>query len=256
VATLDDESPLEVFPGLSESPNSGRLRSETDPYSVSPTRKDGTLGRARTDEVVIRAGFMTKEGMTVKSWRRRWFVLTSDGLAYYPDQKSKASIKKLPLWSIVGVKHNKDRQEVNLIELMTSARSFFVCANSEEDLEEWLFAFNYALDNLKKDTSPEDQTQAQAQVQAQVQALVSPLSSMIFKAGDRRTWAFSLRRTESSMSTSPVAAPVVEGPVPVIERRNAAVLPPIDPNEIVKTGYLVKQGDSVKVFFFLLLSGS
>ena len=35
-------------------------------------------------------------------------------------------------------------------------------------------------------------------------------------------------------------------PAPPIERRNA-VLPAIDPNEIVKTGYLVKQGDSVKV---------
>ena len=68
--------------------------------------------------------------------------------SFFPLQ-SKTAIKKLVLNDLLVVKHNVDRLEANLIELNTTNRPYYICANSEEDLDEWMFAFKYVMENLK-----------------------------------------------------------------------------------------------------------
>jgi len=80
---------LEAFPGaIDEQPI--RARSGTDPFAVQLQQQSAS--GTQKEEVVVKAGFLRKEGQTVKSWKKRWFVLTNDGLAYYPDNKASESL--------------------------------------------------------------------------------------------------------------------------------------------------------------------
>ncbi len=57
------------------------------------------------EEGVIDAGWLTKRGAIIKSWRRRWFVLTGTTFAYYLDSDMKRPRRVMPLWHLVRVSY-------------------------------------------------------------------------------------------------------------------------------------------------------
>ena len=51
----------------------------------------------------IKEGWMTKQGGSYKSWKKRWFTLVDTTLTYYPDQKAKKEKGKIDLKKATGV---------------------------------------------------------------------------------------------------------------------------------------------------------
>ena len=51
--------------------------------------------------IIHKSGFLTKQGEFVKNWRRRWFVLSDDGIYYYKDENRDLK-GDIPLVSIKG----------------------------------------------------------------------------------------------------------------------------------------------------------
>lgn len=60
-------------------------------------------------------GWLTKKGggtrnLGRKSWRRRWFRLRGDSLAYYKSETDKRPIRSIPISSIQRVQTDKDNE--------------------------------------------------------------------------------------------------------------------------------------------------
>ena len=43
-------------------------------------------------QCVLKSGWLYKRGKVVRSWRKRWFVLTRSALTYYPDADTVGSL--------------------------------------------------------------------------------------------------------------------------------------------------------------------
>ncbi|KAL6841463.1 hypothetical protein ACP4OV_028606 [Aristida adscensionis] len=89
-----------------------------------------------------RAGWLTKQGEYIKTWRRRWFVLKQGRLFWFKDPAvTRASVPRgvIPVASCLTVKGAEDvlnRQFA--FELSTPAETMYFIADSEKEKEEWI----------------------------------------------------------------------------------------------------------------------
>jgi len=85
-----------------------------------------------------KAGWLTKQGGLVPSWKKRWFVLKGATLNYYQaktDQTSKGQIE-IDGASIQPADYKKIGKK-NCLEISTNGRLYYIYANSKEDCDEW-----------------------------------------------------------------------------------------------------------------------
>ncbi|XP_022098297.1 pleckstrin homology domain-containing family A member 1-like isoform X2 [Acanthaster planci] len=137
---------------------SASLRARSWPRSVSPSGgSEKSLSRIFPGRNVIKAGWCVKQGALRKSWKRRFFILDDEGLAYY-----KSSTDKLPLKTIskkdITVSRMSDSgqalQRDNLFEIVSLSRTFFVQAYSPDDMAEWINSIN-EVKNPKRASAPQ-----------------------------------------------------------------------------------------------------
>lgn len=89
-----------------------------------------------------RAGWLTKQGEYIKTWRRRWFVLKQGKLFWFKEPVvTRASVPRgvIPVASCLTVKGAEDvlnRQFA--FELSTSRETMYFIADSEKEKEEWI----------------------------------------------------------------------------------------------------------------------
>ena len=68
---------------------------ESHLYTVDATpvdhkpRQSHSLSVLSPDEVILKQGYMVKRGSKVKTWKKRWFILTQKELRYYKSEVSK-----------------------------------------------------------------------------------------------------------------------------------------------------------------------
>ena len=90
---------------------------------------------------VIHSGWLTKEGQRVKSWKRRYFVLTDTKLLRYFEDEQQLKFKgAINVSSISSIKEG-DAVEPYwnfMIHLQTPARLYLLNADSEAKRQEWL----------------------------------------------------------------------------------------------------------------------
>ncbi|KAN0045061.1 hypothetical protein ACTA71_006589 [Dictyostelium dimigraforme] len=95
-----------------------------------------------------REGWLTKQGGSIRTWRRRWFVLKGKKLFYF---KSKSDIEatgliELEQNSFVKEEKDKDKKKKYMFTVGTSKRVFYIFAETETDMKQWMESIKRNLD--------------------------------------------------------------------------------------------------------------
>ncbi|NXI06847.1 PKHA2 protein, partial [Irena cyanogastra] len=102
----------------------------------------------------LKSGFCVKQGNVRKSWKRRYFVLDEFSISYYKCEQDKEPLRSILLKDVCKtheclVKSGDLLMRDNLFEIITSSRTFYIQADSPEDMHSWIRAITAAVQALK-----------------------------------------------------------------------------------------------------------
>ncbi|XP_035853322.1 pleckstrin homology domain-containing family A member 1 isoform X2 [Sander lucioperca] len=106
------------------------------------------LSRGAQDQAIIKAGYCVKQGALMKNWKRRYFMLDENAVSYYKSDLEREALRVIPLKEIHKVQECKQSELMmrdNLFEMVTSSRTFYVQADSPEDMHSWIKAISGAI---------------------------------------------------------------------------------------------------------------
>ncbi|XP_065827650.1 pleckstrin homology domain-containing family A member 1-like [Oscarella lobularis] len=116
-----------------------------DPSDVESAErcKAESIDRKPDGMRILKAGYCVKQGAKMKNWKQRYFVLDPIHFSYYKAKMDKEPIRSVSIGDIRNVVqvigyHNKD----NLFQIETPSRTFYIQAESDEELHSWLKAFS------------------------------------------------------------------------------------------------------------------
>ncbi|KAM9707443.1 dual adapter for phosphotyrosine and 3-phosphotyrosine and 3-phosphoinositide isoform 2-T2 [Menidia menidia] len=95
-------------------------------------------------------GFLVKQGAFVKSWKQRWFTLSRNQLRYFRDQTSEEPIRTLDLSTCSAVQFDYSQDRVNCFCLVFPERTFYLCAQTGGEADEWIRILRWKLTQIKK----------------------------------------------------------------------------------------------------------
>ncbi|XP_014904523.1 pleckstrin homology domain-containing family A member 1-like isoform X3 [Poecilia latipinna] len=106
------------------------------------------LSRGAQDQSFIKAGYCVKQGAVMRNWKRRYFILDENALSYYKSDLDREALRVIPLKEIHKVQECKQSELMmrdNLFEMVTNSRTFFIQADSPEDMHSWIKAVSGAI---------------------------------------------------------------------------------------------------------------
>ncbi|XP_028424210.1 pleckstrin homology domain-containing family A member 1 isoform X1 [Perca flavescens] len=106
------------------------------------------LSRGAQDQAIIKAGYCVKQGALMKNWKRRYFMLDENAVSYYKSDLEREALRVIPLKEIHKVQECKQSELMmrdNLFEMVTSSRTFYIQADSPEDMHSWIKAISGAI---------------------------------------------------------------------------------------------------------------
>ncbi|XP_023604938.1 pleckstrin homology domain-containing family A member 1-like isoform X2 [Myotis lucifugus] len=101
-----------------------------------------------SDSAVIKAGYCVKQGAVMKNWKRRYFQLDENTIGYFKSELEKEPLRVIPLKEVHKVQECKQSDIMmrdNLFEIVTSSRTFYVQADSPEEMHSWIKAVSGAI---------------------------------------------------------------------------------------------------------------
>uniref|UniRef100_A0A8D0BES6 Pleckstrin homology domain containing A1 n=1 Tax=Salvator merianae TaxID=96440 RepID=A0A8D0BES6_SALMN len=101
-----------------------------------------------SDNAVIKAGYCVKQGAVMKNWKRRYFQLDENTIGYFKSELDKDPLRVIPLKEVHKVQECKQSDIMmrdNLFEIVTSSRTFYIQADSPEDMHSWIKAISGAI---------------------------------------------------------------------------------------------------------------
>lgn len=124
------KTPIDCFPDATDDIDSD----DSVHRSSSPSQ--------HIEEEPIKTGYCTKQGLFRKSWKRRYFILSSSAFRYCRSMEDRTPIRIIKVLDIlevrpsIGIHLNRE----NVFEVVTQNRVFYVQAESEIDRDSWLLA--------------------------------------------------------------------------------------------------------------------
>ncbi|MBN3295098.1 PKHA1 protein, partial [Amia calva] len=106
------------------------------------------LGKSAQDQAVIKAGYCVKQGAVMKNWKRRYFLLDENSVSYFKSDLEKDPLRMIPLKEVHKVQECKQSDIMmrdNLFEVVTTSRTFYIQADSPEDMHSWIKAISGAI---------------------------------------------------------------------------------------------------------------
>lgn len=92
----------------------------------------------------IKQGYLTKQGGTVKNWKKRWFTLHSASLAtpaileYYKTEKLGESLGSISLAEVTEISRaDATMNKQHCLALATPSRTYWIYADREAEINEW-----------------------------------------------------------------------------------------------------------------------
>lgn len=125
----DDEASPTSPTGPTDSPVPGK----SEPGSPKPKAGSSNL---------LMEGWLKKEGGTVKNWKKRWFTLDEDSatISYFKKKEDSKPIKSFVIEDQLA-QRTKERNKEYCFKIVTAARVLYMCAENDDEVEQWLKAF-------------------------------------------------------------------------------------------------------------------
>ncbi|NXP75390.1 PKHA2 protein, partial [Ramphastos sulfuratus] len=103
---------------------------------------------------ILKSGYCVKQGNVRKSWKRRYFILDEFSISYYKCEQDKEPLRSILLKDVCKtheclVKSGDLLMRDNLFEIITSSRTFYIQADSPEDMHSWIRVISGAVQALK-----------------------------------------------------------------------------------------------------------
>jgi RAC serine/threonine-protein kinase len=98
-------------------------------------------------------GFLTKEGGSVKSWKKRWCVL-KQGTLHYAKSQTTTDLGMITLDKAFDIKAIDYKKKKNVFQINTPDRTYYLQADSEKERDSWISALNSIRDQISKNPAP------------------------------------------------------------------------------------------------------
>ncbi|XP_036407836.1 dual adapter for phosphotyrosine and 3-phosphotyrosine and 3-phosphoinositide-like [Megalops cyprinoides] len=95
-------------------------------------------------------GYLVKQGAIIKNWKTRWFTLNRNELKYFKDKKSEEPIRTLDLTTCSAAQFDYSKKRVNCFCLVFPERTFYLCAQTGTEADEWLTLLQWKLSQIRK----------------------------------------------------------------------------------------------------------
>jgi RAC serine/threonine-protein kinase len=93
-------------------------------------------------------GFLTKEGGSFKSWKKRWCVL-KDGSLHYSKTKNSQNLGIISLQNAKEIKSVEYKKRKNMLMVTTPERTFYMQADTEKERDSWVKCLCSSRDSFK-----------------------------------------------------------------------------------------------------------
>lgn len=90
--------------------------------------------------VIVKQGWLEKEGGTYKSWKKRWTVLTHPQTLTYYKKKGGEKMGTVSLKGCGPIQECSYKNKKNCFHLVTEKRNYYFVADSPESAKSWLQA--------------------------------------------------------------------------------------------------------------------
>lgn len=97
------------------------------------------------DAPITKEGYLIKQGQKIKSWRRRWFTLSTQELIYRDDEGTNAKGRINMTEVILARRSCKYPDKKFLFEVITKKRTYYMMASSEGEMTSWTEALSSIL---------------------------------------------------------------------------------------------------------------
>ncbi|XP_069836346.1 pleckstrin homology domain-containing family A member 1 isoform X1 [Dendropsophus ebraccatus] len=97
---------------------------------------------------IIKAGYCVKQGAVMKTWKRRFFLLDENTIGYFKSDMDRDPLRMIQLREVQKVQECKQSDIMmrdNLFEIVTTSRTFYVQADSPEEMHSWIRAISGAI---------------------------------------------------------------------------------------------------------------
>ena len=135
-----------------------KIRNGTTAFFYSEKTKTEVMAKIKearsfsspVSEQIEKAGYLCKQGLTVRNWKDRWFILRGSSLSYFKSPKNATPNGIITLESIYTVSLMKNKKVdpsqpyPHSLVLRTEQRDFVVCSANVVELEDWAEAINIA----------------------------------------------------------------------------------------------------------------
>jgi len=98
-------------------------------------------------------GYLTKQGGSIRTWKRRYFILKEKTLYYYKNPKDQIFTGKIELEPTSLVKEEQGKKKPNLFSVTTARRIFYMFPDKPEEVKGWVDAISKGIEKAKPVTT-------------------------------------------------------------------------------------------------------
>ncbi|XP_066576716.1 dual adapter for phosphotyrosine and 3-phosphotyrosine and 3-phosphoinositide [Amia ocellicauda] len=133
-------------------------RQVEEPSIYESVRVHTAMQSGRTENDLIanapslgtKEGYLVKQGGIIKNWKTRWFTLNRNELKYFKDKMFEEPIRTLDLKECSAVQFDYSQDKVNCFCLVFPERTFYLCAKSGVEADEWIKILQWKLSQIRK----------------------------------------------------------------------------------------------------------